>query len=312
MTILFVSCDSVKGFARTPHTTMNSNITTGKEARLAARKNIHTTSTSGISPGHLQANLIILPSRYATDFRNLCVRNPVPCPLIAESTAAGRYDAVKSWLKGLQGHDILAEGVDIRQDAPRFMVYKDSKLEKEACNDIITEWTDDHIAFLIGCSFSFEYELSMSGLAPRHVVLGRNVPMYRTKVPLCPSGVFAGSTFVVSMRPYKKQEIDRVREITRKYGQSHGEPLAWGWDALTTLGIEDVDKPDWGDAPLTIDGGNFGDSQRDETNEIPVFWGCGITPQEAVMKAGLKGTIMAHAPGHMLVLDATDKDIIKV
>jgi uncharacterized protein YcsI (UPF0317 family) len=49
---------------------------------------------------------------------------------------------------------------------------------------------------------------------------------------------------------------------------------------------------------------------RGDEDEIPVFWGCGVTPQEAVMKAGLEGTIMAHAPGHMLVLDCHDWDIV--
>ena len=111
------------------------------------------------------------------------------------------------------------------------------------------------------------------------------------------------------MRPYKKQDIDIVRRITSKYGYSHGEPVAWGWEALQTLGIDDIDTPEWGDPPLTADGRSFGELRRDDSEEVPLFWGCGITPQEAVMKAGLKGTVMAHAPGHMLVLDATDNDI---
>ncbi|CAM1506606.1 Fc.00g062470.m01.CDS01 [Cosmosporella sp. VM-42] len=288
---------------------MNSSILTGRAVRIAARQNSHTTSTSGLAPGYLQANLVILPSRYATDFRNLCARNPVPCPLLAESAAVGSYDAVKSWIKGIHGNELLADGCDIRKDAPRFMVYKDSKLDKDHCSDITAEWTEDHIAFLVGCSFSFEHELSVSGLPPRHAILDRTVPMYRTKVPLCPSGVFAGSTMVVSMRPYKKQDVDMVRKITRKHGYSHGEPVAWGWEALQTLGIIDIDAPEWGDPPLTADRRSFGQLRRDNSGEIPLFWGCGITPQEAVMKAGLEGTVMAHAPGHMLVLDATDKDI---
>ncbi|KAF7563799.1 hypothetical protein G7046_g306 [Stylonectria norvegica] len=289
---------------------MTSVTAASQDARNAARNNTYTGQTSGLAPGHLQANLIVLPSRYAVDFRGLCARNPVPCPLIAESIAVGRYDAVKSWIQGLKGQQLLADGCDLRRDIPRFMVYKDSVLEKALCSDITAEWTEDHVAFLIGCSYSFESELVAAGLPPRHGVLNRNVPMYRTSIPLCPSGVFTGSTFVVSLRPYQKKDLNQVRAITSKYGNTHGGPIAWGWEALETLGIEDVDKPEWGDPPLTIDGRRLGELRAEESDEIPVFWGCGVTPQEAVMRAGLKGTAMAHAPGHMLVLDATDKDIV--
>ncbi|KAH7023258.1 hypothetical protein EDB80DRAFT_674827 [Ilyonectria destructans] len=288
-----------------------SVLITAKDARSAARHNLHTTSTSGLAPGHLQANLIILPSRYAADFRALCARNPVPCPLIAESSSVGQYDSVKSWIRGLKGNDILADGCDIRTDSPRYMVYKDSLLEKSSCSDITAEWTQDHIAFLIGCSYSFEAELTAAGLPPRHTVLNRNVAMYKTKIPLCPSGVFQEGTYVVSMRPYQKQNIDLVRNITRKYSSTHGEPICWGWEALEALGIRDIDDPEWGDAPLTLDGRRLGELRNEDAEEVPVFWGCGVTPQEAVMRAGLTGTVMAHAPGHMLVLDAVDKDIVE-
>ena len=32
---------------------------------------------------------------------------------------------------------------------------------------------------------------------------------------------------VVSMRPYKKADVERVRDITRPYVKTHGEPVAW-------------------------------------------------------------------------------------
>jgi uncharacterized protein YcsI (UPF0317 family) len=32
---------------------------------------------------------------------------------------------------------------------------------------------------------------------------------------------------VVSMRPYKLEDVERVREITRPYVETHGEPVAW-------------------------------------------------------------------------------------
>ena len=282
---------------------------TGADVRIACRNGSHTTTTAGLAPTYLQANLIILPSRYANDFRVLCARNPVPCPLLAESAVVGKWDQVKSWIEGLEGNRV-ASGVDIRQDAPKYMVYKDSKLVKFQCDDIVAEWTEDHVAFFIGCSFSFESALTNVGLAPRHTIMNRVVPIYRTNILLCPAGVFSGSTYMVSMRPYKKSEIEAVRSITRPYIATHGEPIAWGWDAVDKLGIKSIDLPDWGDAPLTFDGHPLGDVKGDE-EDIPVFWGCGVTPQEAVMRAGLEGTIMGHAPGHMLLLDCRDWDVVK-
>ncbi|KAK8094455.1 hypothetical protein PG997_001140 [Apiospora hydei] len=266
-------------------------------------------------PRYVQANLIVLPSRYAADFRLLCARNPVPCPLIAESAAPGKYDSFKSYVAG--GADVLSEGgcVDLRHDIPRYMVYRDAELVRAEALDIESEWDDgDHVAFLIGCSYSFESALSLAGLVPRHTVLGRNVPMYRTRLPLCPAGVFTGSTYVVSMRPYKSREVEKVRRITRGYSATHGEPIAWGWEAVHSLGILDIDAPEWGEAPVTADGRPLGELQAwqggSAEDEVPVFWACGVTPQEAVMRANIKGTVMAHAPGHMLLLDCKDHDIV--
>jgi uncharacterized protein YcsI (UPF0317 family) len=289
-----------------PSTRLTPSLKTGLDVRLAARANACTT-TSGLAAGYVQANLIVLPSRYAADFRLLCERNPVPCPLIAESASTGTWDSVQSYTKGLEGSALLSDA-DLRRDAPKYNVYKDSKLVKGGCADIVHEWTDDHVAFLIGCSFSFETALTSAGLSPRHNATGRNVPMYRTNLPLCPARVFTGGTFVVSMRPYPAKSIEQVREITRAYSSTHGEPIAWGWDAIGKLGIADIDVPEWGDGPLTLDGSPLG-SMEGSVEEVPVFWGCGVTPQEAVMKAGLKGVIMAHAPGHMLLLDCQDSDV---
>jgi uncharacterized protein YcsI (UPF0317 family) len=49
-------------------------------------------------------------------------------------------------------------------------VYTDSKLVKDGCEDIVEEWTEDHLAFLIGCSFSCESALTDTGLVPRHTI----------------------------------------------------------------------------------------------------------------------------------------------
>ncbi|RYP18489.1 hypothetical protein DL767_009829 [Monosporascus sp. MG133] len=183
------------------------------------------TETS-LTPAYVQANLIVLPSRYAADFRLLCARNPVPCPLLAESSKPGRYDAFRSHVAGLSDLQIIAPDCDVRRDAPRYNAYRDAELVEWGCLGIANRWTDDHVAFLIGCSFSFESALTAAGLTPRHTVLGRNVPVYRTTVPLCPAGVFTDATY----------------------------PIVFGWDALVRLGIRDIDNPEWGEATQAEDG----------------------------------------------------------
>ena len=281
---------------------------TGAETRIACRNNEYTKSTSGLAPTYLQANLVVLPSKYAADFRNLCARNPVPCPLIAESAETGSFSQLKSYLPRVSGTEIATE-LDLRTDCPRFNVYNGPRLVGESVSDIKSQWTKDHVAFVIGCSQSFESALVRSGLEIRHIIQDRTVPMYRTNVPLNAAGVFSGSTYVVSMRPFREADIATVREITKHYLPTHGEPIAWGWDSVARLGISDINKVQWGHAPLTRDDRPLGDVFGDEDN-VPVFWGCGVTPQEAVMKAPLEGTIMAHAPGMMLMLDCREDDVL--
>lgn len=211
---------------------------TGRDVRYAARRQELTSPTAGLAPGFLQANLIVLPSRYAADFRQLCARNPVPCPLVAESTAPGVYDAVRSHIPMLSGSRLLGD-CDMRSDAPRYMVYRDAELVKTGCTDVQDEWCADHVAFLLGCSYSFEGALAAAGLPARHTILSRNVPMYRTSIPLCPAGIFVGSTYVVSMRPYKASELDRVRDITRGYNDTRMRPstLARSFSALRSANL---------------------------------------------------------------------------
>lgn len=123
--------------------------------------------------------------------------------------------------------------------------------------------------------------------------------MYRTKRYLNPAGIFTDCTYVVSMRPYSPKDVEIVREITRRFKQYHGEPIAWGYDdAYNKLGIEDINKPDFGDpTPINED-------------EIPVFWACGVTPQAAVesLASKVEGKCMGHTPGHMLILDLKDEE----
>ena len=143
------------------------------------------------------------------------------------------------------------------------------------------------MAFLLGCSFTFETALEAAGLLVRHLHEGANVPMYRTNVPCRPAGRFAGP-LVVSMRPYRPEQVDQVIEITSRYPRMHGAPVHMGDPAA--LAIVDLQRPDFGDAVTIREG------------EIPVFWACGVTPQLA-MAAAAPEIAITHSPGCMFVTD---------
>ncbi|KAK5170159.1 uncharacterized protein LTR77_004744 [Saxophila tyrrhenica] len=286
--------------------------TTGKATREQCRDGIWNSLTAAIAQGHLQANLIILPSRYANDFTLLCKRNTVPCPLLASSIKPGDFNNFRSHIPGVSDEQI-AEGIDIRTDAPAYNVYHHGKLTKHAVGSVEQYWdSNDHVAFLIGCSYSFEDALATAGLKPAHFFHGRSVSMYRTSIPLCPAGVFTGSTYVVSMRMYRASEIERVREVTRPYVATHGEPVAWGWDGMRRIGVQNLDSVDWGERPYDAAGRPIVQAEEEakEDGLVPVFWGCGVTPQESVMRAKIPGTVIGHAPGHMVVLDVREDDVL--
>src|SRR5690606_40947335 len=68
-------------------------------------------------------------------------------------------------------------------------------------SDLIrSHWEEDLVAFLLGCSFTFEQALLANGIPVRHMEENCNVPMYRTSIPCVPAGRFKGP-MVVSMRP---------------------------------------------------------------------------------------------------------------
>ncbi|KAF8470256.1 hypothetical protein BDZ91DRAFT_771307 [Kalaharituber pfeilii] len=244
-------------------------------------------STCGTT-SNIQANLLVLPSRYAEDFKAFCVRNPVPCSLL-DITSPGEYSSR------------LAAYTDLRTDIPAYNVYIDGVLDESGKDNVKTEWSSDHIGFLLGCSYSFETALARQGLAPRHMLLRKSVPMFISNIPLNPAGVFSKGTYVVSMRWYKPSDIPKVQDITRRYARQHGEPIAWGWDGAEKIGVLDRIRS------KTVDFGEWTDGEEDE---IPVFWGSGVTSQLIVMECGIEGVVLSHMPGCMFVTDIPDEEAL--
>ena len=238
--------------------------------------------TAGFAPGKLQANLAILGDGYADDFHTFCLKNAQPCPLVGVS---GRGDPMMHSLGQ----------IDIRTDVPSYNVYRDGELA-DTVHDISDLWTDDMVAFALGCSFTFERALIEAGIPLRHIEQNLTVPMYSTNIGLTPVGPFSG-TMVVSMRPIPKDQVDLAIQITTGYGHAHGAPVQVGDPAA--IGVADVARPDWGDAAEFRDG------------DVPVFWACGVTPQN-VLRAARPPICITHEPGRMLVTDRdeTDRDVL--
>ncbi len=230
--------------------------------------------TSGLAPGHVQGNVVILPADWAGEFLRFCQANPKPCPLLACSDPG---DAMLP---------TLGEDVDIRTDLPRYRVFRDGACVAEP-TDIRELWADDLVTFVLGCSFSFEAALLADGLALRHIQENRNVAMYRTAIDCASAGRFRGK-LVVSMRPLAPADAIRAIQITSRFPAAHGAPVHIGHPEM--IGIADLERPDFGD-PAGLRGG-----------ELPVFWACGVTPQ-VVLEQARPPIAITHKPGAMLITD---------
>lgn len=260
--------------AASPGTPLSTAGENAADVRRRARAGELRGPTSGLAPGHVQGNLVILPANLAGHFLRFCQLNPKPCPLLGASEPG---DPTISSL----GNDL-----DLRTDLPGYRVWRDGELVDEP-PDVSALWRDDLVGFVLGCSFSFEEALLAEGLEIRHLALGRNVPMYRTNVATVPAGPFRGP-LVVSMRPFAAAGAIRAIQITSRFPSVHGAPVHIGNPCL--IGISDLARPDYGD-PATV-----------YEDELPVFWACGVTPQAAIA-AVRPAFAITHSPGCMLVTD---------
>jgi uncharacterized protein YcsI (UPF0317 family) len=244
-----------------------------REARAIIRAGDYTGHTAGIAPTFVQGNVCILPSALATEFAAFCQRNPKPCPVIG---------------MGSPGDPSLPDlgDIDIRTDVPRYRVFKSGKLVDEPA-DIGKYWSGDLVTFVLGCSFSFELPMLQEGLRLQHVERDTTVPMYRTNIDCVPAGRFTGK-MVVSMRPFAPADAIRAIQITSRFPAVHGAPVHLGFPEA--IGIRNIMKPDFGDPPQM------------EPGQLPLFWGCGVTPQVAI-EVARPSICITHKPGAMLITD---------
>ncbi|NNF46798.1 MAG: putative hydro-lyase [Desulfofustis sp.] len=244
------------------------------ELRALAAAGAFDRPTAGYCPGYVQANLAAFPSKYAEDFEKFCRANPKPCPLLEVIGPGSSFSK----------H--LAPGEDIRNTIPRYQIWREG-ISTDTVQSLHGMDTSDFVFFLLGCSFSFEEALIEADIPLRHVEQRKNVAMYRTTIPLSPVGDFHGY-MVVSMRPILDQRVDDAVVITGRYPDVHGAPVHIG--NPEKIGITNLTEPDYGEFVEIKDG------------ETPVFWACGVTPQNVVHQARLPLAV-SHAPGYMFVSD---------
>lgn len=251
-----------------------------EEARRRIRERKHIAPTTGISIDYAQANLVVLKREAAYEFLLFCTRNPKPCPLL-DVTDAGSPRPL-----------LTAPNADLRTDIPAYRIYRNGQLAEEV-EEIMDHWREDLVAFLIGCSFTFEKSLLENGIPVRQLELKRNVPMYKTNIPCVPAGRFSGP-LVVSMRPIPYELVAKAVTVTSRYPSVHGTPVHIG--DPSRIGIADLQRPDYGDPVPVYDG------------EVPVFWACGVTPQAVAVQSSVDFMI-THAPGYMFITDVKDQSL---
>lgn len=250
------------------------------ELRSAIRKGDFDRPTPGLAPGYAQANLVVLPKDLAFEFLLFCQRNPKPCPVL-DVTEPGDPEP-----------KMVAPGADLRTDLPRYRIYEYGQMVAEV-TDITNYWREDFVAFLLGCSFTFEEALLSAGIPVRHIEEEKNVPMYITNIPCRAAGFFQGP-LVVSMRPIPAHLVTKAVQVTSRFPAVHGAPVHIGYPEV--IGIKDIAKPDFGDAVTIYPG------------EVPVFWACGVTPQAVVMNSK-PPLVITHAPGHMFITDLRNEEL---
>lgn len=232
--------------------------------------------TAGHCRGHVQCNMIVIPENYANAFEKFAQLNKKAIPVL---------EIVKQGNHSLS----LAKGANLLNELPLYNIFRKGKLS-EKTQDISMYYEEDFVFFLIGCSFTFETSLLNANILLRHIDEKKNVSMYNTNIKLNSVEMFDG-TMVVSMRPIHKKRIEEVIELTSHFPQMHGSPIHIGCPEM--IGIENIAQPDYGD---------FIEIKEDE---IPVFWPCGVTPQNVLESSKLPFAI-THSPGHMFVSDMLD------
>lgn len=251
-----------------PKSATEQNLTAA-EARAAMRRGDWAGMTVYKLPGYVQCNLVAIPRADALDFMTYCFRNRAACPVL-DVTDPGDPEPRRA-----------APGADLRTDLPKYCVYEKGALVAEP-HDVSDRWRDDAVAFLIGSSLTFDMALERAG-----VTLSPEVWVLRTEIDTLPAGRFHGR-LIVTMRLFSPKDAIIATQLTSRFPWNHGAPRHIGDPA----GIgADIRNPFTGRPLESIPDG-----------VVPVFWDCGVTPQQAAIESKLDWMI-THNSGHSFMAD---------
>jgi uncharacterized protein YcsI (UPF0317 family) len=255
---------------------------TPAEVRRAIREGRWRSNTKRLALGHHQANVTIVPERYAFDFMRFCHRNPKALPLL-DVTEPGDPVPRKA-----------APDADMRTDVAEYLVLRDGEVA-ERLRSLESVWRKDHVAFLTGCNLSMDRVMLEAGMPLPHLQSEEAFPaQYRSSIACEPAGRFKGP-LVVSLRPVPDALVVPLIELTGRYELSHGAPVHIG--DPKHIGIADLSKVDWGRENAI------------PPRHTPMFWACGITAQAAAIASRIPEMIV-HAPGRMFVTDLVVREAI--
>lgn len=243
-------------------------MTPAQRARLDIREKRHTGTTRGLAHGYVQCNLAIVPQTLAFELLLYCQRNARACPVL-EVCDPGSPEPKQ-----------LAPGADLRTDLPKYSVYENGKRRDVA--DINDLWRSDLVAFLIGSGITFDGALERAG-----VPTGEHRWVLNSRIPTVPAGRFRGH-MVVTMRWLTPEQAIIATQVSSRFPHNHGAPIHIGDPAA--IGA-DLEHPLYGSRVPPVPKGL-----------VPVFWACGVTPQEAALQAKVE-LLIAHAPAHGFVTD---------
>lgn len=250
-----------------------------KEFRSIVRRGEFTGPDTNACQGYAQTNMAIVPKDYAFEFLLFCQRNPLPCPALDVTEPGDPHPK------------LMAPEADLRTDLPRYRVFQDGKIIDEP-TDITKYWRDDLVAFLLGCSASFDWSLKAA-----NVQYSGLIGAYTSNIQCVPAGRLHGP-MVVSCRLVKNgHDAIRAIQISSRLLAVHGPPIHIGDSRL--IGIKSI---------YDADQFSCGYTAPQQPDEVAMWWGCGVTPQTVALESKVPFMI-THYPGSMFITDKLTEEL---
>jgi uncharacterized protein YcsI (UPF0317 family) len=184
----------------------------------------------------------------------------------------------------------LAPKADLRTDLPKYRVYRSGEIVAEP-TDIVQYWREDLVAFLLGCSGSFDWVLRASNIQYR--LIG----VYKTNLACRQAGRFYGPMAVTCRLIKGTQDAVRAIQISSRHLIMHGPPVHIG--DPDAIGIKNLYEP-YAFFSKTI--------EPKSPDEIAMFWGCGVTAESIAIEAKVPFMI-THYPTHMFITDRLSEEL---